>query len=117
MTRRDVVSSQTKGNSVRVAEDVLRVEGLNHKIVQVHQQGKTPQTEFHVGIPARLRTIRPKPIDILAVVIVTHHVCLQNLMAGAAHVIMNDDRGRKIVMNLLQNCITELFRDLCDADF
>ena len=36
-------------------------------------------------------------------------------MAGAAHVIMNDDRGSKIVMNLLQNCITELFRDLCDA--
>ena len=36
-TRRDVVSSQTEGNSVRVAEDVLRVEGFSHKIVQVHQ--------------------------------------------------------------------------------
>ena len=31
VTRRDVVSSQTQGNSVRVAEDVLRVEGLSHK--------------------------------------------------------------------------------------
>ena len=36
-TRRDVVSSQTEVNSVRVAEDVHRVEGLSHKIVQVHQ--------------------------------------------------------------------------------
>ena len=110
VTRRDVVSNQTEGNSVRVAENMLRVEGLSHKIVQVHQQGKPQQTAYNVGIAARLRTIRPKPIDILAVVSVTHHVCLQNLMAGAAHVIMNDDRGRKIVMNLLQNCITELFR-------
>ena len=40
---------------------------------------------------ARLRTITPMPIDILAVGIVTHRVCLQNLKAGAAHVIMNDD--------------------------
>ena len=30
-TRRDVVSGQTEGNSVRVAEDVHRVEGLSHK--------------------------------------------------------------------------------------
>ena len=45
----------------------------------------------NVGIPARLRTIRPKTIDILAVGIVTHHVCLQNMKAGASHVIMNDD--------------------------
>ena len=36
-TRRDVVSGQTEGNSARVAEDVLRVEGFSHKIVQVHQ--------------------------------------------------------------------------------
>ena len=36
-TRRDVVSGQTEGNSARVAEDVLRVEGLSHKIVQLHQ--------------------------------------------------------------------------------
>ena len=30
------------GNSARVAEDVLRVEGFSLKIVQVHQWGKTP---------------------------------------------------------------------------
>ena len=36
-TRRDVVSGQREGNSVRVAEDVHRVEGFSHKIVQVHQ--------------------------------------------------------------------------------
>ena len=41
-TRRDVVSGQTEGNSVRVVEDVRRVEGFSHKIVQVHQQVKTP---------------------------------------------------------------------------
>ena len=28
---------QTEGNSARVAEGVLRVEGFSHKIVQVHQ--------------------------------------------------------------------------------
>ena len=33
-----------KENSARVAEDVLRVEGFSHKIVQVHQLGKTPYT-------------------------------------------------------------------------
>ena len=33
-TRRDVVSGQTEGNSVPVADDVLRVEGFSHKIVQ-----------------------------------------------------------------------------------
>ena len=37
-TRRDVVSGQTEGNSVRVAEDVHRVEGFSHKMVQVHHQ-------------------------------------------------------------------------------
>ena len=37
VTRRDVVSSQTEGNSVSVAEDVLRVDRFSHKIVQVHQ--------------------------------------------------------------------------------
>ena len=37
VTRRDVVSGQTERNSVRVAEDVHRVERLSHKIVQVHQ--------------------------------------------------------------------------------
>ena len=42
VTRRDVVSSQTEGNSARVAEAVHRVEGFSHKIVQVHQKGKTP---------------------------------------------------------------------------
>ena len=36
-TRRDVVSGQTEGDGARVAEDVLRVEGFSHKIVQVHQ--------------------------------------------------------------------------------
>ena len=41
-TRRDVVSGQTERNSVRVAEDVHRVEGFSHKTVQVYQQGKTP---------------------------------------------------------------------------
>ena len=41
-TRRDAVSGQTEGNSARVAEDVLRVEGFSHRIVQVHQWGKTP---------------------------------------------------------------------------
>ena len=35
--RRDVVSGLTEGNSARVAEDVLRIEGFSHKIVQVHQ--------------------------------------------------------------------------------
>ena len=40
-TRRDVVIGETEGNSARVAEDVLRVEGFSHKIVQV-QGGKTP---------------------------------------------------------------------------
>ena len=44
MTRRDVVSSQTEGNSVRVAEDVRRVEGFSHKnraissVVKHHKQ-------------------------------------------------------------------------------
>ena len=33
-TRRDVVSGQTEGDGARVAEDVLRVEGFSHKIVQ-----------------------------------------------------------------------------------
>ena len=42
VTRRDVVISQTEGNSVSVVEDVLRVDRFSHKIVQVHQQGKTP---------------------------------------------------------------------------
>ena len=37
VTRRDVVSSQTEGNSVSVVEDVLRVDKFSHKIVQVHQ--------------------------------------------------------------------------------
>ena len=37
VTRRDVVSSQTEGNSVSVVEDVLRVDRFSHKIVQVHQ--------------------------------------------------------------------------------
>ena len=32
-----------------------------------------------------------KPNDIHAVGIGIHHVCLQNLMAGAAHVSMSDD--------------------------
>ena len=36
-TRRDVVSGQTARNSVRVTEDVHRVEGFSHKIVQIHQ--------------------------------------------------------------------------------
>ena len=36
-TRRDVVSGQTEGNSPRVAEDVPKVEGFSHKIVQAHQ--------------------------------------------------------------------------------
>ena len=40
-------------------------------------------------------TIRPKPIDILAVVILTHHVCKQNLKAAAAHMVMNDDTGQE----------------------
>ena len=91
VTRRDVVSSQTEVNSVSVVEAVHRVDRLSHKILQVHQWGKTPYTAYNVGMPARLRTIRPKPIDILAVGTVTHRVCLQNLKAGAAHVIMNDD--------------------------
>ena len=39
--RRDVVSGQTEQNSARVAEDVLKIEEFSHKIVQVHQQGKT----------------------------------------------------------------------------
>ena len=37
VTRRDVVSSQTEGNSVSVVEAVLRVDRFSHKIVQVHQ--------------------------------------------------------------------------------
>ena len=37
VTRRDVVISQTEGNSVSVVEDVLRVDRFSHKIVQVHQ--------------------------------------------------------------------------------
>ena len=37
VTRRDVVSSQTEGNSVSVVEAVLRVDRFTHKIVQVHQ--------------------------------------------------------------------------------
>ena len=37
VTRRDVVSSQTEGNSVSVVEDVLRVDRFSHKMVQVHQ--------------------------------------------------------------------------------
>ena len=37
VTRRDVVISQTEGNSVSVVEDVLRVDRISHKIVQVHQ--------------------------------------------------------------------------------
>ena len=41
-TRRDVVSGQTEGNSVRVAEGVRRVEGFSHQIVQIHQYCKTP---------------------------------------------------------------------------
>ena len=77
---------------------------------------KHQKTAYNAGIPARLRTIRPKPIDILAVGIVTHHVCLQNLKAGVAHVITNDDtETRRLLMNLLHNCITQLFRDLRDA--
>ena len=59
--QKETVRASRKINSARVAEDVLRVEGFSN-----------------VGIPARLRTIRPKPIDILAVGIV-HHVCLQKL--------------------------------------
>ena len=42
VTRRDVVSSQTEGNSVSVVEAVHRDDRFSHKIVQVHQQGKTP---------------------------------------------------------------------------
>ena len=41
-TRRDEVSSQTEGNSVRVVEAVHKVDRFSHKIVQVHQLGKTP---------------------------------------------------------------------------
>ena len=37
VTRRDVVSSQTDGNSVSVVEAVHRVDRFSHKIVQVHQ--------------------------------------------------------------------------------
>ena len=37
VTRRDVVSSQTEGNSVSVVEAVHRVDKFSHKIVQVHQ--------------------------------------------------------------------------------
>ena len=37
VTRRDVVISQTEGNSVSVVDDVLRVDRFSHKIVQVHQ--------------------------------------------------------------------------------
>ena len=36
VTRRDVVSSQTEGNSVSVVEAVHRVDWFSHKIVQVH---------------------------------------------------------------------------------
>ena len=42
VTRRDVVSSQTEGNRVSVVEAVHSVDRFSHKIVQVHQQGKTP---------------------------------------------------------------------------
>ena len=37
VTRRDVVSSQTEGNSVSVVEAVHRVDRFSHKIVQIHQ--------------------------------------------------------------------------------
>ena len=42
VTRRDAATSQTEGNSVSVVEDVLGVDRFSRKIVQVHQQGKTP---------------------------------------------------------------------------
>ena len=77
------------------------------KIVQVHQWCKnTIKQRIMLASLLGCGTIRPKPIDILAVGIVTHHVCLQNLKAGAAHVIMNDGT---------RTGITELFLDLCDA--
>ena len=76
-------SAVKQKGTVCVAEDVHRVEQFSHKIVQVHQWGRTPQTACHVGTPARLRAPTPKPNDKHAV-----HVCL---IAVAAHVSMSDD--------------------------
>ena len=42
VTRRDVVSCQTEGNSVSVVEAVLRVEGYSHKICKFITGVKTP---------------------------------------------------------------------------
>ena len=40
-----------KGNIVSVVKAVHKVDRFSHKIVQVHQQGKTPLTAHNVGIP------------------------------------------------------------------
>ena len=64
---------------------------------------------------ARLRAAMPKPLDVLAVRIVIHHLWSQNLMAVAACVGVSVTQRQAAAANLSQNCITKLFWDLHDT--
>ena len=108
--------------------DVFRRE-----IVQVHQRGKTRETAYSVGTPARLRAPMPKPSDIFAVRIGPHPGVDQNLMAVATYktvntardMMCNSCRSRHVCVSVTQrqgtksrssrDWITKLFRDLCDT--
>ena len=56
MTRRDVVSSQTEGNSVRVAEDVLRVEDSVTKSCKFISKVKQHKQRIMLAVPDLQRT-------------------------------------------------------------
>ena len=91
MTRRDVVSGQTEGNSARVAEDVLRVEGFSHKSCKFISWVKHHEQRLLLASPLGCgRSDQSRLTFSLSGSCFITFAC-KTLKADAAHVIMNDD--------------------------